>query len=163
MRRLDGSGSITDKILSLDRQDLSKDVLFLAPLGIVQLSQLSILDVMLRTFFPPMSDLLVPVYLTEIAESSNTTSLYYRVNVTHAESRKDEQIALGRLIGLAVESLTPGQILSKYLVGSPTILQTLFFNSYHVRAGFYQVITENAVEENFSSGFDFIEALNVVE
>ena len=79
------------------------------------------------------------------------------------------KIALGRLFALAIQFRKGLDVLVRLItsnqggiVESPTIHETIFFNSHYIRSGFYDIYHEGMLESLFrNNGTRLIEALSV--
>jgi hypothetical protein len=115
---------------------------------------------LLESLLHPSRDLVI---LVNTSSNHSVQSAHHIVNPLYADTRIEKQIAIGRLLGAMIETPFAKTILSDILIGSRTIHQTLFFNSFHVRKGFNDATIGSNIEEFFATGFELIEALNAVE
>ena len=77
-------------------------------------------------------------------------------------SPRQVSVAIGRIIGLILLDDNPGNILTRFLTVRPnsSIIDCFFFESYHIRAGFYDVYHSNMLERMFhNNGTRLLEAL----
>ena len=116
---------------------------------------------LLKAFFD--SDMFISEWSFDHADETAVGRPVYQLRYTSPDRDRRLQTALGRLIGLSLRS--PGSLrknLLSYIVAeSPesTIFETMFFSSYYIRNGVYDVIPFGLVEHRFANAAQLIRAL----
>ena len=115
---------------------------------------------MLRSFFD--SDMFEETEWSFDSADDDSIQPVYKLRFTSSQRDRKMHTALGRFLGISLRFSNLRKFLSQFIFApSPTasIFETIFFNSYYVRNGVYDVIPTNILEHLFSNGQQLVNAL----
>jgi hypothetical protein len=155
--------SLTDQIMQLDASDFSSIVTIVPNFGPDQHDDEKsphARDVaLLASFFD--SDMFETEWSFD-SEDGLIQPVYKLRFTTSLQRDQQSQTALGRILGIYIRIASMRKPLSQFIFApSPTasVFETIFFNSYYVRKGVYDVIPTNMLEHLFSNGNQLVNAL----